>query len=55
MFSPNTTQEEIFEFIKTSIEKAGEKACPPFVLGIGAGGTFDKAAVLSKKAFFTKK
>jgi fumarate hydratase subunit alpha len=30
--------------------EAGPDACPPLVLGIGIGGTFDKAAYLSKKA-----
>lgn len=52
MFKPNEDKSEIFGFIKTSILNAGEKSCPPFVLGIGAGGTLDYAALLSKKAFF---
>lgn len=52
MFSPSATEKDIFYFIKNIIESAGEKACPPLVLGIGIGGTMDKAAVLSKKAFF---
>lgn len=55
MFKPTSKYEEIFEFIKETVENAGEKACPPLVIGIGAGGTMDVAAVLSKKAFFNNK
>lgn len=53
IFNPADTKEDIFAFIKETIEKAGERACPPLVLGIGAGGTMDYAALLSKKAFFS--
>ena len=52
MFNPSSTEQDIFEFIKTSVINAGEKSCPPLVLGIGIGGTMDSAAVMSKKAFF---
>lgn len=55
MFKPTANKEEIFSFIKDSISDAGEKSCPPLVLGIGCGGTMEKAAVLSKKAFFKDK
>lgn len=54
MFKPSDEKEKIFEFIKETINIAGEKACPPLVLGIGAGGTLDTAAILSKKAFFNE-
>lgn len=54
MFKPTARKEEIFEYIKNSISEAGEKACPPYVLGIGAGGTMEQAALLSKKAFFVE-
>lgn len=52
MFSPAAEKEEIYEFIKDTVVQAGEKSCPPLVLGIGIGQTMDGAAVLSKKAFF---
>lgn len=55
MFKPTDDRKEIFKFIKESVTNAGEKSCPPLVLGIGAGGTMDSAAVLSKKAFFCSK
>ena len=32
------------------VEEAGPNPCPPIVVGVGIGGTFDKAALLSKKA-----
>ena len=32
------------------IEEAGPNPCPPIVVGVGVGGTFDKAAFLAKKA-----
>ena len=52
MFNPSAAKTDIFKFIKDSVILAGEKSCPPLVLGIGAGGTLEYAALLSKKAFF---
>ena len=52
MFNPSAAKTDIFRFIKDSVILAGEKSCPPLVLGIGAGGTLEYAALLSKKAFF---
>ena len=36
--------------VLSAIQKAGPNACPPMVVGVGIGGTFDYAAVLAKKA-----
>ena len=52
MFSPASQRTDIFDFVEQTVKTAGEKSCPPLVLGIGVGGTMDSAAVLSKKAFF---
>ncbi len=52
-FSPSANNTELFEYISQVIEAAGEKSCPPYVIGIGAGGTIESAALLSKKSFFT--
>ena len=41
MFKPSASKEEIFEFIKQSVITAGEKSCPPLVLGLGIGSTMD--------------
>ncbi len=37
-------------FVLDTVEKAGGNPCPPIVVGVGIGGTFDKAALLAKKA-----
>ena len=54
MFKPTASIEEIKRFILETVEKAGPDACPPFVLGIGIGGTQDYAAYLAKKALLNK-
>ena len=50
MFTPSATREEIIDFVLETVTKAGSNPCPPIVVGIGMGGTFDYAAVLSKWA-----
>ena len=52
MMNPAASESDIFEFIKNTVLTAGEKSCPPVVIGIGIGGTMDSAALMSKKAFF---
>jgi len=50
MFRPTASIGEIKNFISEVVKKAGPDACPPLVLGIGIGGTFETAAALAKKA-----
>jgi fumarate hydratase subunit alpha len=50
MLNPTATTKEIQEFVIQVISKAGPNACPPFLVGIGLGGTMDKACELAKKA-----
>ncbi|MFH1245089.1 MAG: fumarate hydratase [Candidatus Omnitrophota bacterium] len=50
MFNPTESIEAIREFIVAAVKKAGPAACPPFVIGIGIGGSLDYAALLAKKA-----
>jgi len=50
MFRPTDSTENIKEFIIEAVKMAGADACPPLVLGVGIGGTFEKAAYLAKKA-----
>lgn len=52
MLNPTATLEEIEETISAVIVKAGANACPPFIVGVGIGGTMDKACELAKKALF---
>ena len=50
MFNPTASKDEIIEFIVNCVKEAGSKPCPPIVVGVGIGGTFDYSALLSKKA-----
>jgi len=54
MFRPTAGLEEIKEFIVQSVESAGPDACPPYIVGVGIGGTADYAALLAKKALLRK-
>ena len=50
MFKPSAGLQGIKDFIIEAVETAGPNPCPPIVIGVGIGGTFDKAALLAKKA-----
>ena len=50
MLKPSDGVEGVKEFILKVVEEAGPNPCPPIVIGVGIGGTFDKAALMAKKA-----
>ncbi len=50
MLKPADGLEGIKNFILDVVKEAGPNPCPPIVVGVGIGGTFDKCAYLSKKA-----
>jgi len=50
MLTPAQGVRAIKDFVVETIEKAGPSASPPVTVGIGMGGTFDKAAYLAKWA-----
>ena len=50
MLSPSDGLQGVKNFVKQVVEQAGPNPCPPIVVGVGIGGTFDKAAYLAKKA-----
>lgn len=50
MLKPADGIEGVKQFIIETVKEAGPNPCPPMVIGVGIGGTFDKAAYLSKKA-----
>ena len=50
MLKPSDGIEGVKKFILETVENAGPNPCPPMVVGVGIGGTFDKAAYLAKKA-----
>lgn len=52
MLTPAEGQQGVEDWIIECVKTAGPDACPPLVLGVGVGGTFEKAALLSKKALF---
>lgn len=54
MFNPTVGIDEIKKFIIDAVKNAGPDACPPFVIGVGIGGTQDYACVLAKKALLKK-
>lgn len=50
MFTPSAGVEGVKKFVVETVTAAGSNPCPPIVIGIGVGGTFEKAAYLAKKA-----
>ena len=50
MFKPTDNMNKIEEFIIETVKNAGADACPPFIIGVGIGGTLDKACILAKEA-----
>jgi len=50
MFNPTATREDIISFIVDTVKTAGSNPCPPVVVGVGIGGTFDYCAFLAKKS-----
>lgn len=49
MLLPTLSQNELIDWFVESVSLAGAKACPPYILGIGIGGTLEKAVGMSKK------
>lgn len=50
MLKPSDGIEGVKDAILTAVRDAGPNACPPMVVGVGIGGTFEKCALLAKKA-----
>lgn len=50
MLKPSDGLQGIKDFVLQVVKDAGPNPCPPIVVGVGVGGTFDKAAFLAKKA-----
>lgn len=50
MLTPSAGIEGVKQFILDAVKYAGPNPCPPIVVGVGVGGTFEKAAQLAKKA-----
>jgi len=50
MLKPSDGIEGIIRFVVETVENAGANPCPPIIVGVGIGGTIEKAALLAKKA-----
>jgi len=54
MLLPNHGSQGIIELVVRTVDKAGCNACPPLIIGVGIGGTSEKAMLLAKKALLRK-
>lgn len=54
MFTPAATKEDILAFIVDCVDRAGSNPCPPVIVGVGLGGTSEKAALLAKEALLER-
>jgi len=52
MLKPADGEEGLVDFVVNHVKAAGPNPCPPIVVGVGIGGTFDRVAVQAKKALF---
>ena len=50
MLTPSETREDIIDYVVDCARRAGSNPCPPMVLGVGIGGTFEQCALLAKTA-----
>jgi len=50
MLTPSDGVEGIRKFVLECVQKAGPNPCPPIIVGVGIGGTFEKAAIMAKEA-----
>ena len=50
MFTPSDGLEGVKRFVVNLVKESGGKPCPPTIVGVGMGGTFEKTALLAKKA-----
>ena len=48
MLKPSDGEEGVFDFVIKAVKQAGPNPCPPIIVGVGIGGTMDKAANLAK-------
>jgi fumarate hydratase subunit alpha len=50
MFTPSASRQDIIDFVTNTTVKAGSNPCPPVIVGVGIGGSFEYCAYLAKKA-----
>ncbi len=54
MLKPSDGKEGVVKFVTDTVINAGGNPCPPVIVGVGIGGTFEQAALLAKKALLRK-
>ena len=54
MFAPSAGKNGVIDFVVNTVVNAGGNPCPPTLVGVGIGGTFEKVAYLAKKALLRK-
>ena len=54
MLSPAQGRQGVIDFVVSAVDEAGSNPCPPVIVGIGIGGTSEKALLLAKKALLRK-
>jgi fumarate hydratase subunit alpha len=52
MLKPSDGIDGVIDFVLQTVKNAGSNPCPPIIVGVGIGGTMEKAAILSKKSLF---
>jgi fumarate hydratase subunit alpha len=50
MLTPAQGREGVINFVVDTVSRAGANPCPPIIVGVGLGGTFDYSTLLAKKA-----
>lgn len=50
MLHPTDSEDDIIDFVTDHVKNIGGKPCPPVIVGLGIGGTFELSAILAKKA-----
>lgn len=54
MLRPTDGADKVEKFVLEAVKKAGPDACPPYIIGVGIGGTLDKACLLAKEALLRR-
>lgn len=54
MLTPAMGRKGVIDFVVRSVDEAGSNPCPPVIVGVGIGGTADKATILAKKALLRR-
>jgi fumarate hydratase subunit alpha len=54
MLLPSAGKKDVIDFVVKAVEKAGSNPCPPVIIGVGIGGTAEKAMLLAKHALIRK-